>query len=258
MAADLAGDAERSARLRFQADTAEGVARFDKPKRRYDAVSVTASARSARGLLVLASYTYSRTLGNHPGLFNPETGQPTANLTSMYDLPELMANRYGPLQIDRPHALKLDAYYPLQTDRRGTLVIGARARAESGRPTSVLAGNPYGVGESYLLPRGSGARTEFVSALDARLAYRYRLTRSTALEVYVDLFNLLDQQPATKLDEIWTYQNVNPIVGGDAADLRHAKLSDSTTGATVGAAKNPNFGHTTEAATPRWRDSVSC
>jgi hypothetical protein len=68
------------------------------------------------------------------------------------------------------------------------------------------------------------------------------------------VFNLFNQQPATKLDEIWSYQNINPIVGGDAKDLEHAKLLDANgdaTAATAASAKNPNFGHPTEAAEPR-------
>jgi hypothetical protein len=252
-AAAAAGDAARAAGLAFQADQVEGIRRFDRPRRDYDALSLTASFQAHR-LFVLASYTYSRTVGNYPGLFNPETGQPSANLTAMYDLPDLMANRAGPLQIDRPHNLKLDAYYQWPVARDATVVFGGRGRAQSGRPHSVLAGNPYGQGESYVLPRGAGARGPFESALDTHLAYRHALPRGLALEAYVDIFNLFDQQPATKLDEIWTTQNVNPIVGGDAADLAHAKLLDPSgeaTATTAATAKNPNFGRITQASDPR-------
>lgn len=252
-AAAAAGDALRAASLGFQADQVAGIARFARPRRRYDALSLTATVRTDR-LFVLASYTYSRTVGNYPGLFNPETGQATANLTSMYDLPELMANRDGPLQVDRPHVLKLDLYHRWALGR-DTLTLGGRARGQSGRPHSVLAGNPYGPGETYVLPRGAGPRGPFESALDGHIAYRRALGRGLALEAYVDVFNLFDQQPATKLDEIWSYQNVAPIVGGTARDLPRAQLLDASgqpTGAVVGAAeRNPNFGHPTEAAAPR-------
>lgn len=252
-AAAAAGDAQRAASLEFQANQVEGIKRFDTPRRVYDALSLTASMHTGR-LFVLGSYTYSRTEGNYPGLFNPETGQPSANLTSMYDLPELMANRNGPLQVDRPHAFKLDAYYQWPLERTGAIILGGRARAQSGRPHSVLAGNPYGIGESYLLPRGAGERAPIQSALDGHIAYRRELSKGVSLEGYIDVFNLFNQQPATKLDEIWSYQNINPIVGGDAEDLKHAKLLDANgdpTRATATSAKNPNFGQPTEAAEPR-------
>jgi hypothetical protein len=253
-AAAASGDTRRAASLAFQAEQVAGIGRFDRPKRTYDAFGLTASGRTGR-LWFLASYTYARTLGNYPGLFNPETGQPSANLTSMYDLPELMANRYGPLQIDRPHALKLDLHYRWAIRRSGTLVVGARGRAQSGRPHSVLAGNPYGQGESYALPRGAGDRAPFETSLDGHLAYRHALHRGVALEAYVDVFNVFDQQPATKRDEIWSYQNVNPIVGGDARDLAHAKALDASGEPThtvaAASARNPNFGNPTEAAEPR-------
>jgi len=252
--AAAAGQAQRAASLAFQADQVAGIRRFDRPRRTYDALGVTANYRSRR-MFVLASYTYSRTIGNYPGLFNPETGQPSANLTSMYDLPELMANRSGALQIDRPHALKVDAYYQWPIGRAATVTLGGRGRAQSGRPHSVLAGNPYGIGESYVLPRGTGARAPTESSFDGHLAYRRALRSGIAIEGYVDVFNLFDQQPATKLDEIWSYQNINPIVGGDARDLAHVKVLDGNgepTAAVAGAtAKNPNFGHLTEAAAPR-------
>ncbi|HEY0482329.1 MAG TPA: TonB-dependent receptor [Kofleriaceae bacterium] len=248
-----AGDAQRAASLEFQANQVEGIKRFDRPIRTYDALSLTASVHTDR-TLVLASYTYSKTLGNYPGLFNPETGQPSANLTSMYDLPELMSNRYGPLQIDRPHSLKLDLYHRWPIGRADAIVLGGRARVQSGRPHSVLAGNPYGVGESYLLPRGAGERAPFESALDGHVAYHRELSKGISLEGYIDVFNLFDQQPATKLDEIWTYSNINPIVGGDATDLDHAKVVDANgepTSTTARGVKNPNFGRPTEAAAPR-------
>jgi hypothetical protein len=68
------------------------VRRFDKPTRNYDALALTARQRPTKRSLLQASYTYSVSKGNYPGLFSTETGQLDPNLTSLYDLPDLMAN----------------------------------------------------------------------------------------------------------------------------------------------------------------------
>ena len=46
---------------------------------------------------MLASYTYSRTVGNYPGLFQASNGQLDPNISTQYDLRELLVNRDGPL-----------------------------------------------------------------------------------------------------------------------------------------------------------------
>ncbi|MEO8549887.1 MAG: TonB-dependent receptor, partial [Kofleriaceae bacterium] len=74
--------------------------KFEKPSRNYDGIQLTATQRPTKESLLLASYTYSMSRGNYPGLFSTETGQADPNITSLYDLPDLMANRYGPLGLD--------------------------------------------------------------------------------------------------------------------------------------------------------------
>ena len=69
------------------------VKRFDKPTRNYDALAITARQRPTKRSLLQASYTYSLQKGNYPGLFSTETNQLDPNLTSLYDLPDLLAPR---------------------------------------------------------------------------------------------------------------------------------------------------------------------
>src|SRR5262249_41933905 len=88
-----------------------GVRNFDVPRRDYNALQLTASKRFSRNFFLQGSYTYSRLTGNFPGLFNPDSGQLDPNITSQYDLYELLSNRRGPLPADRPHMLKVDGYY---------------------------------------------------------------------------------------------------------------------------------------------------
>jgi outer membrane receptor protein involved in Fe transport len=240
-------DPMEAAFLRRNADLFEGVALFDKPKRTYNAVQITAERRFTRSFFLSASYTYSETVGNYPGLFSHETNQLDPNLTSLYDLPELMANRYGNLGGDRPHLVKVDGFYRLVLDQIGFFTFGASARAQSGVPINTLASHPfYGLGESYLLERGSGGRMGLTTRFDTHVAYGRALTDGMRVEAFVDIFNLFNQQPELEVDEIYTYDDLNPIVGGDSEDLAHAKTLYSGTAPEA----NPNFGNTFLRQTP--------
>ncbi len=230
MRAEAAGlmesDPLRADFLNYTADRFEGVALFDTPKRTYNAIQFTAERRFTGSFYMSAAYTYSQLRGNYPGLFSPETGQLDPNLTSMYDLPELMANRYGDLAHDRPHLIKLDGFYRLALDEIGFFTFGASARAQSGEPANTLGAHPfYGLGESYLLPRGSSDRLGLTTRFDTHVAYGRQLTDGMKLEAFVDIFNLFNQQPENDIDENYTYSDLNPIVGGDTEDLAHAKVT---------------------------------
>jgi hypothetical protein len=142
----------------------------------------------------------------------------------MYDLPELMANRYGDLSADRPHNVKLDGFYRLNVNQEvGFFTFGARIRALSGMPTNALGGHPvYGLDESYILPRGE-ERLGLTTRFDTHVAYGRDLSDGMKLEAFVDIFNLFNQQPEVQVDESYTFETVNPIVGGAQSDLPHLK-----------------------------------
>ena len=224
----------------FQADQFEGIASFDPPSRTYNAVQITAEKRYTNNWYVAVSYTYSKTRGNFPGLFSPETGQLDPNLTSMYDLPELMANRYGDLAADRPHQVKIDGFYTLPVEKVNLITFGGRARGTSGLPHNALGSHPvYGEDESYILPRGETVRyvdsngverefgrSPFTTRFDTHIAYGRQLRDGMVLEGFIDVFNLFNQQPEVDADESYTADTVNPIVGGDSDDLRHLKSQD--------------------------------
>mgnify|MGYP003429396585 CR=1 FL=1 len=128
---------------------------------------ITANQRPSSRSLLQASYTYSRSKGNFPGLFSTETGQLDPNLTSMYDLPDLMANRYGAMGLDPPHSLKLDGFYQFDLKKAGLVVLGASFRGQSGLAHNALAGHfAYGADESYMLARGSTNRSPFTWPTD--------------------------------------------------------------------------------------------
>jgi hypothetical protein len=238
-AADLRAEAERlratnSAENMALADVYDGraklldyVRRFDKPTRNYDAIAITARQRPTRRSLLQASYTYAVSKGNYPGLFSTETGQLDPNLTSLYDLPDLMANRYGNLGLDRPHNLKIDGFYQFDLKKAGLLTAGASFRAISGIAHNALGAHPtYGNGEAYLLPRGAFARSPVTTQFDVQLGYGYKINKNMLAEGFIRLFNLLNEQEELNVDENYTFDVAVPIVGGTPEDLKHVKSID--------------------------------
>src|SRR5262249_54412202 len=181
---------------------------FNKPKRTYDALVITATKRLSHNFLVLASYTYSRTLGNYPGLFQASNGQLDPNITTQYDLRELLVNRDGPLPNDRPHNLKLQGSYFIPFGEN-TVVLGLAFNGFSGTPIEVLGGHPSaGRRETFVLPRGAGGRTPFYTQLDLHVSYRRQLSKLFGLEAYWDVFNVANQSAVTAVDAEYTTSSV--------------------------------------------------
>ncbi len=246
-------DPAARARLEHELGMYRGIRRFDRPQRNYDALEVTLARRFSRGLFVQASYTYSRTEGNFPGSVSYDNGQVDPNISSQYDLIELLANRRGPLPQDRPHSLKLDGYYTFDLGPRQSLTFGTRLRAVSGIPINALGGHYlYGADESFLLPRGQLGRTGMQHGADLHIAYGRKLARGLAVEVFADIFNLYNHQGTFDVDTTYAPQrgpdgesNVNPISGGTYEDLLWAKAIDRSGMETSRPIqRNPNFGKT--------------
>jgi hypothetical protein len=222
---------------------------LDTPTRNYDAVQLQVTQRPTKDSLILASYTYSRELGNYPGLFSTETGQLDPNITSEYDLEALLANRYGATGLDRPHNLKIDGFYRFDLKTAGLITLGASIRGQSGIAHNVLGADPYGQGETYILPRGIDPRSPFTNEEDIHVSYGYRLTKQVELQIFMDVFNLFNEQQEASQDENYTFNYVHPIVGGDMTDLAHLKTLDASgDGVPVNATPttNPNFQKTVQ------------
>jgi hypothetical protein len=229
---------------KFRAEMLGRVDDFDKPIRRYNSIVVTANQRFSKNAMLQASYTYSRSKGNYPGLFSTETQQDDPNLTSMYDLPDLMANRYGSMALDRPHLLKVDGFYSFDFKAAGQLILGGSVRGESGVPHNALAAHwAYGTDETFLLSRGSANRSPFTTTVDVKATYGRKIGKTNTVEAFVDIFNLFNTQDEIDADERYTGDAANPIINGDQADLRHSKTIDPLNGVEVNAspAVNKNF-----------------
>jgi hypothetical protein len=246
-------DTETLDRLNGELEQFRGIRVFDKPRRDYNALTLTLTRRVSKDLYVQGSYTYSRAEGNYPGLVSYDNGQVDPNISSQYDLIELLANHDGPLPQDRPHYIKIDASYKRDFKKAGKISTGARFRALSGVPMNALARHHlYGTGESFLLPRGALGRTDFDFGLDLHLGYARKLNDRMELEVFTDLFNVFNRQGTASVDDNYTYfDNSNPIVGGTYEDLIWAKVQDRDgveTSAPIG--RNPNFRNATVKYTP--------
>jgi len=216
------------ARVSARLDGFRKLRRFDKPRRDYTAIELTATKRFSRSFYVQSSYTYSRTRGNYPGLVNDDTGEALPNFSTQYDLAELLANHEGPLPQDRPHYFKFDGYYTFDLKRAGSVTAGIRFRALSGTPLGALGSHYlYGLGVTQVLPRGSQGRTEFVTGTDIHLSYERKLTGRYEMASFIDVINVFNQEQIAVTDDYYTFDNVNPIVGGSREDLVFAKqISD--------------------------------
>ncbi len=258
-------DPDKKARLQQQLEMFRGIRIFDKPRRDYDALQFTMTRRFSKHLYTQGSYTYSRTLGNYPGLVNYDDYQVLPNNSTQYDLIELLANRKGPLPQDRPHYIKLDAYYQWDLAKYGGLTTGIRFRALSGVPRNVLGAHYlYGDDQSFLLPRGSIGRSSFEHGLDVHVGYSRKLPRNMEAEVFVDFYNVYNNQGTFAVDNSYagfvkqgtsmgggTIQSANPVSGGTYEDLIFVKTIDrngAESSAPIG--RNPNFGNTTARYSP--------
>jgi outer membrane receptor protein involved in Fe transport len=242
------------ARLTKQLSLYQGIRIFDKPRRDYNAIQLTVGRRFTGSLYLQGSYTYSRVTGNYPGLVSYDNGQIDPNISSQYDLIELLANREGLLPQDRPHYVKLDGHYTFDLHKQGALVVGARVRLYSGTPENALGAHYiYGANESFLLPRGALGRSDFDHGVDLRVAYRRELGRDMALTVFADVFNVYDHQGTRVVDTTYApavnlkgqLQNANPVSGGSYEDLIWLKqVDDKGNESNQPIGRNPNFGNT--------------
>ena len=197
---------------------------FPRAVRNYNAITLSINKRLSDRFSLLANYTYSRTIGNYPGAFSSSNAQLDPNISSQFDLTDLLANRNGPLPNDRPHNFKMTGFYLQPIGANGKLSFGLTFTAYSGRPIEVLGSHLYyGSREVYLLPRGSGGRTPTVSQFDLSVGYDHSFSRGVQLRLSADVINLFNQRQITNVDDEFTVDNVSAIPGGTIGDLRHLR-----------------------------------
>ncbi|MGC8762776.1 MAG: TonB-dependent receptor [Acidobacteriota bacterium] len=180
--------------------------RFPKPVRIYKALEITADKRFSNHWMLQGSYTLSRLKGNYEGLFSNDNGQLDPNITSKYDLPQLLVNAYGLLPNDRTHVLKVYGGYffeniPLELSGNFTL--------QSGTPISKLgADDAYGINEGFCQPRGTAGRTPTLWQLDLGAQYTFKLWKSN-LALRADIFNVTNEQRTTAVDQTYNTEDTS-------------------------------------------------
>ncbi len=223
---------------------------FPRAQRLYDAATLFFSRRFARGWGLEASYTLSYLRGNVSGLFRPENGQLWPNQNSDFDLVPLLRNRTGALPADHRHNAKVFGAGEIPIGRRDALLLGASVRALSGGPTNALAAYQYyDVNESFLIPRGAGQRLPWQFRVDTNLGYSRRLGADAAVTVAMTVYNILNLQAVSAVDEAYTFASVFPTYARSVAELD--KLMPTSSVDKVKAVKNPNFGNPLAYQPPR-------
>jgi hypothetical protein len=173
------------------------------PARRYfRGVEVTGQKRLSDHWMVYASYLYGTLRGNYDGAFRAIGGffAKDPNITDDFDYPEFQVNAYGNLTLDRMHQAKLQAAYVFPFG----LTLSASGYYQTGTPLSKIGWwNNYAGPEIFIDPRGTAGRTPDTYEVDAHLDYGLTLGPVT-LHFLADVFNLLDRQQITTIDQVWS------------------------------------------------------
>ncbi|HEX4826564.1 MAG TPA: carboxypeptidase regulatory-like domain-containing protein [Candidatus Polarisedimenticolaceae bacterium] len=146
------------------------------------------------------SYLHSKTVGNYRGRYFVETEERDPNQTEAFDVPALAVNTYGRLPQDRPEQVKMYGSYRVSED----ITLSGTLRYSSGTPldatTDPLGGSTPFLGPIYLMPRGSAGRTPGLTNFDMGFAYDIRDSARLKLTLTMDVFNVLNEQNAVKVD----------------------------------------------------------
>jgi hypothetical protein len=219
-----------------------------KVERNYNSLTAFFVKNFSDTWLAQASYTAGFLRGNYAGLFAPEDGYLGPNGTADFDSPNVPVNRNGALKGDIRHTVKVLAAKEWAFSRTQSLGTGISLGARSGAPTSYLASDKYTYpSEVYLVQRGIGPRLPWTFGVDLQLAYRVAMVGNTRLSVTADIFNILNFQRVTAIDEVYTNDNVDPDKDTKVADLPNLRNSD---GAPI-ERRDDNFGKPTGWQAPR-------
>lgn len=196
---------------------------FGRARRFYRGLEFTLNRRFANNFSFNTSYVFSSLIGNYEGLFRNDNGQSDPNITSLFDLPQLLPFTYGRLPNDRPHQFKFNGSYQTPFN----LVVSGNFYIQSGIPFSALVphevyGNNEGFcrrdigvcaqrGTSLIPDLGANSfgvttaigknRTPTTFNLDLGAYYPIRFSENIQLRFTADWFNVTNSQRAVTLDQ---------------------------------------------------------
>jgi hypothetical protein len=172
------------------------------PARRYfKGIELTAQKSLSDRWMLYASFLYGTLQGNYDGAFRAIGGffAKDPNITDDFDYPEFQVNAYGRLALDRTEQAKLQAAYMFPFG----LTLAATGYYQTGLPISRIGWwNNYAGPEIFINERGSAGRTPSTYEFDAHLDYGLAIGPVT-IHVLADLFNLLNRQQITTVDQTW-------------------------------------------------------
>jgi hypothetical protein len=150
-------------------------------------------------------------------LFRNDNCQSDPNITSLFDLPELLPNTYGRLPNDRPHQFKFNGSY--RTPWK--LLVSSNFYAQSGIPFNELVPHAiYGENEGFGVPRGTAVnpvtgktRSPTTFQLDLGAYYPIKVGEKRELRLQMDWFNVTNEQRAVQQDQ--TVRFSSGIPGAD-------------------------------------------
>jgi hypothetical protein len=181
---------------------------FDKPKRQYRAIELTLQRAFTNNWHMNSSFVFSRSRGNHEGLYMSGYDQLDPNITALYDIPSFLPNSDGRLRSDKPYQFKLYGAYafPFGLTLSEGLLVSAGVPINAQGPEIV---NGYGDGTIFLQERGSQGRTSAFWNMDFHADYKLPIqglgaTRHVSL--ILDVFNLFNNNEALEVDPDYIYE----------------------------------------------------
>jgi hypothetical protein len=173
---------------------------FPEASREYQAVELTFNKRYSNNWQMGGSYVWSENKGNYGGLFRQENGQLDPNITSLFDLADLLVGADGRLPNDREHQFKLYGSYvwPFK------LVTGFTGQYLTGTPFNKFGRHTVYGYERFIVPRGTAGELDDLFQIDVHLEYPISFGEDMELKLIADVFNLTDEDTVTAVDERWT------------------------------------------------------
>ena len=230
------------------ADT-PGTVIFPEATREYEAWELSLNKRFTNNWQLYTSYVNSENIGNYGGLFRQDNGQLDPNITSLFDLPDLLNGAFGRLPNDREHQFKVYGSYlwPFK------LVTGFYGQFLSGVPISQLGAHPvYGRRERFVTDRGSFGETPDIWNVDLHFEYPITFGGGTELKLIADVFNVTDEQEVTAVDQEWTRAHFRNSPAPGDLDPILLNCGGPGTGPDTGCPNgNPVFGDATARQDPR-------
>jgi len=174
---------------------------FPRAERKYRALELLIRRGFSGNWQFNGTYVLAKNEGNYPGLFRQDNGQLDPNITSLFDLPDLLDGAYGLLPNDRKHQFKAYGSYRWNVG----LITGLYAQWLTGAPISKLGAHSlYGRRERFITPRGSEGRTDPLWNVDFHLEYPVRVGERATLNLIADLFNVFNTHAPLSVDQEWT------------------------------------------------------